>query len=61
MALSRRSAAALTTFGVFTLIALAFASSNYASYTIKNEPVTAWIVTLSPDAAACMSNAAAVI
>ena len=42
MAMSRRSAAALTTFGVFTLIALAFASSNYASYTIQNEPVNAW-------------------
>jgi two-component system LytT family sensor kinase len=42
MALSRRSAAALTTFGVFTLIALAFASSNYATYAIKNEPVNAW-------------------
>jgi two-component system, LytTR family, sensor kinase len=42
MALSRRSAAALTTFGVFTLIALAFASSNYATYTIKHEPVSAW-------------------
>ena len=41
MAMSR-SSAALTTFGVFTLIALAFASSNYASYTIKNEPVNAW-------------------
>ena len=42
MALSRRSATALTTFGVFTLIALAFASSNYASYAVKNEPVSAW-------------------
>jgi two-component sensor histidine kinase len=42
MALSRRSATALTTFGVFTLIALAFASSNYASYAIKHEPVNAW-------------------
>ena len=42
MSLSRRSAAALTTFGVFTLIALAFTSSNYASYAIKHEPVKAW-------------------
>jgi sensor histidine kinase YesM len=42
MALSRRTSTALTTFGVFTLIALAFASSNYASYTIKHEPVDAW-------------------
>lgn len=38
----RRSAAALTTFGVFTLIALAFASSNYASYAFKHEPINAW-------------------
>ena len=42
MALSRRAATALTTFGVFTLIALAFASSNYASYTFKHEPINAW-------------------
>ena len=42
MARSRRSVAALTTFGVFTLIALAFASSNYASYAFKHEPINAW-------------------
>ena len=42
MALSRRSAATLTTFGVFTLIALAFASSSYASYAFKHEPINAW-------------------
>ena len=42
MALSRRSVAALSTFGVFTLIALAFASSNYASYAFKHEPINAW-------------------
>jgi two-component sensor histidine kinase len=42
MPLSRRSTAALTTFGVFTLIALAFASSNYAVYAVKNIPVSAW-------------------
>ena len=40
--MSRRSAAALTIFGVFTLIALAFASSNYAGYAVKHQPVKAW-------------------
>jgi two-component sensor histidine kinase len=42
MALPRRAVTPLVVFGVFTLIALAFASSNYASYALKHLPYSWW-------------------
>lgn len=42
MALPRRAVTPLVVFGVFTLIALAFASSGYASYAVKGLPVSWW-------------------
>lgn len=38
----RRVHAALLVFGIFTLITLAFATSNYATYAVKGEPEPWW-------------------